>query len=517
MAERLMLIGLDGADPDFLLRHMGELPNLARLCRQGVFGRLRSTIPPFTGAAWTALSTGMNPAKTGVVDFLGPGSAQVLCGSSVRAPRLWDVLSARGRPCIVMGVPLTYPVQPLKGVLVSDFLTPLGAQDFTYPEGLRAELPQGYHPAMALESYQGRPGEFLQDLYTFTRRQFEALRGLMKRRPWQLLFYVLSGTDWVQHFFLKPPWHREAEEGMEVLRRYFRFVDALLGELLDEALSRWGLSVMVVSDHGFGKFVAKEVRINVWLRQMGWLRPRRALGPRLRALAGAYMRPLLGRLPFAQALREQAPGGLKARVLKALEPGDGDLSEHTLARFQRAGYNSGYIWLRGDDGALAREILQGLRELRDGATGRPVLQEVYAREEIYSGPYLHMIPHVVMNFASEYAGSEALSGPLVQGLAPQVRPGAAHRMHGVLMAWGEGIGQARGLEASLLDVAPTAYCLLGVPPPPGLDGRVLREVLLAPPGPRAEEAEGLPRGQGGPREGAAQEELKRRLRSLGYL
>ena len=45
---RILIIGLDGAEPALLERGMGErrLPHLARLRAGGVFAPLRSTMPP---------------------------------------------------------------------------------------------------------------------------------------------------------------------------------------------------------------------------------------------------------------------------------------------------------------------------------------------------------------------------------------------------------------------------------------------------------------------------------------
>ena len=50
---KILVIGLDGATFDILspLMDKGYLPNLAGIMDGGAWGRLESTIPPFTGAA----------------------------------------------------------------------------------------------------------------------------------------------------------------------------------------------------------------------------------------------------------------------------------------------------------------------------------------------------------------------------------------------------------------------------------------------------------------------------------
>jgi len=54
--------------------------------------------------------------------------------------RFWDVLSREGKDSIIIGVPPTYPVKPLRGSLISCFLTPGSQSQFTYPHDLRPEV-----------------------------------------------------------------------------------------------------------------------------------------------------------------------------------------------------------------------------------------------------------------------------------------------------------------------------------------------------------------------------------------
>jgi predicted AlkP superfamily phosphohydrolase/phosphomutase len=44
---KTLVIGLDCAAPEILLRHEG-LPNIRRLMQRGCYGRLESVIPPIT-------------------------------------------------------------------------------------------------------------------------------------------------------------------------------------------------------------------------------------------------------------------------------------------------------------------------------------------------------------------------------------------------------------------------------------------------------------------------------------
>ena len=59
----LLILGLDGATLDLVEPWAadGTLPNLARLLREGAWGRLASTVPAATFPSWTSFMTGVNP------------------------------------------------------------------------------------------------------------------------------------------------------------------------------------------------------------------------------------------------------------------------------------------------------------------------------------------------------------------------------------------------------------------------------------------------------------------------
>ena len=69
---KALLIGLDGADWNIIdpLVEAGRLPNLARLARSGVRGRLHSITPMLSPVIWTSIATGVQPSRHGIIDFL---------------------------------------------------------------------------------------------------------------------------------------------------------------------------------------------------------------------------------------------------------------------------------------------------------------------------------------------------------------------------------------------------------------------------------------------------------------
>src|SRR5437016_14355873 len=70
--QKVIVLGFDGVDARYTEQWMneGKLPNLAKLRAQGTFRALRPTIPAQTPVSWSTFSTGIDPGRTGIFDFL---------------------------------------------------------------------------------------------------------------------------------------------------------------------------------------------------------------------------------------------------------------------------------------------------------------------------------------------------------------------------------------------------------------------------------------------------------------
>jgi predicted AlkP superfamily phosphohydrolase/phosphomutase len=70
--QKVIVLGFDGVDAHYTEQWMneGKLPNLARLRAEGTFRPLRPTVPAQTPVSWSTFSTGIDPGRTGIFDFL---------------------------------------------------------------------------------------------------------------------------------------------------------------------------------------------------------------------------------------------------------------------------------------------------------------------------------------------------------------------------------------------------------------------------------------------------------------
>ena len=134
-AHRVVIVGLDGLEPDLAERYMQEglMPNLAKLREQGAYTRLGTTTPPLSPVAWSSFATGANPGKHGIFDFVtrDPASYQMRLssvrsdGKSLRRSKpFWSVLGEAGIFSAVLRVPITYPPDRFYGVQLSGMCVP---------------------------------------------------------------------------------------------------------------------------------------------------------------------------------------------------------------------------------------------------------------------------------------------------------------------------------------------------------------------------------------------------------
>lgn len=72
LVKRTIFIGFDGQDATITERMMaeGKLPNYSKLAERGSYRKLRTTFPSITPVAWSSFSTGTNPGRHNIFDFL---------------------------------------------------------------------------------------------------------------------------------------------------------------------------------------------------------------------------------------------------------------------------------------------------------------------------------------------------------------------------------------------------------------------------------------------------------------
>jgi len=551
-----LIIGLDGAAPELVIpwAQQGKLPTLGRLMAEGCYGEMQSTIPPISGPAWSSIITGRSPGMTGLYDFLrrkeGTYSFAAV-NSRVRDGRsFWRILGDWDKRVGVLNVPVTYPVEPVNGFMVSGWMTPYQARDFTYPRELADELNQAlgdYRLYPAATYSEGRREAFFAEMDDVLQARLRATQYLMRRFPWDFFISVIYETDLMEHqlwHYVDPDHPRhdpdEVAQYGDPLLRYFQAVDQGLAEALDQAGD--DVTVIVMSDHGMGP-VHNFVFLNTWLLEEGFLRLKRdpitwAKGLALKAgLDLVHVHRLADRLNLSKDA-EYKVMYTKDRLLKMafLSFNNVDWSQSVAYSYGR-GVGPIYLNVRGREPQgivepgeeyerVRQEIAQRALDYRDPRTGQPMVREVLWPEEIYHGPHLGEAPDLILVSARDtdhfYGLSDFGSAKMY---VPAYRYSAVHRRNAFIALWGPHIQPGASLEEAVLeDVAPTVFYAMGLPIPPDFEGRPLQEAFRSdyvathpirresPPGESGESAS-LDSGYSEEEEA----EVESRLRQLGYM
>ncbi len=484
---RVLLIGLDGAEPALVERWMdaGLMPALSSLRRRGAYLPCASTTPPATFPAWTTCVTGVNPGRHGIFDFTelktGEYGLRFTGAGRRRAPAIWKVLSDQGRRVCVLGVPATYPPEPVNGIMVSGFDSPVCTsvdRSFVHPAG-EYEHVREWTFADFQESSIG-PGWHdvaLPKLLHAIETKERIAAQLLRREPWDFTMIVFGESDTVAHHFWmfhdpNSPRHRPGHA--DAIQRVYERLDAAVAALIDAAGD--DVSVGIVSDHGFGGSGTGVVHLNNRLAETGHLSFVLDRDSALKKAALTFTPPEW-RGPLFRRFRDLAAraegqsrfGGIDWANTRAWSE---ELNYFPSIRINLKGREAKGVVEPTDYTSYCRDLCAELE-----AWGP--IRKAWMREELYSGDCVERAPDIVLELAleAEYSHSclRARGGPSFRRLRPEEHVGGKergmngnHRPLGVFL-WSTPLNAA---ACSLLDVAPTVYDALGVTGP-AMDGHSL--------------------------------------------
>jgi predicted AlkP superfamily phosphohydrolase/phosphomutase len=467
-ARQVVVIGLDCAEPSLVFeRYADRLPNLTRLRDRGVWGKLRSCDPPITVPAWMSMMSGKDPGTLGYYGFRNRADRSyekmtTATSLAVEEPLLWDYLGQAGKRVILLGVPQTYPPRPVNGLMVTDFLTPSIASNYTHPPDLKdeiARLPEVHPYEFDVSDFRTPDKSKIRDaLVRMTDKRFALARHLMTTKPWDFFMMVEMGTDRVHHAFWQhmDPEHHRYEPGNpfeSVIPDYYVHVDRRIGELLEVVPA--DAHVVVVSDHGAQRMEGG-IALNEWLVRQGYLvlHEPPAVPSRLEALkvdwskttawgSGGYY----GRLFLNVKGRE--PRGL-------IEPGDYE--------------------------ATRDRLIAELEALGD-PEGRPIGTRVLKPEDLYRTIRGAAPPDLLVYFGNlRWRSVGTVGAGTIHTFENDTGPDDAnHAQDGLIVLAGPGVpaqGPVEGLE--IRDLTPTVLRLFGLDIPEDIQGHPIEAALSGP-------------------------------------
>jgi len=409
------------------------------------------------------MTSGVDPGALGIYGFhnrvdYSYQPMRITDATAVKVPRVWDILSQHGKRVIVLGVPQTYPVTPVNGCLVADFLAPDTSVDYTYPTSLKGEIEARFGeyildvPAFRTDDKES----LLKNIYKMMHNRFDVAHYLMASKPWDFFMMVEMGIDRIHHAFWgfcdpEHPSFDPAGPYRHAIRDYYQAVDTRVGALIEQAAPN--TAILVVSDHG-ARRMEGGFRINQWLINEGYLTLR---NPALYERSETSRRIEQSDIDWSKT-QAWAAGGYHGRVFLNVA---GREPHGTVAP---ACYQSTLC-------ALIQKL-----EAVPIPGNRTLHNKVFAPNDLYALSNGHP-PDLLIYFGDlSWRAIGTVAGNSIYISCNDLGPDDAnHAQHGIFIMHSgpeQTMEQRAGL--TLLDVAPTLLDLLGIQPPRQMQGRSIR-------------------------------------------
>lgn len=438
----ILIIVWDGLRPDMVTPE--QTPYLHAAAQRGTFCRAsHAAFPTATRINSSSLATGCYPARHGIVDnelylpAVDPIKATSCAdwealqrmaddegGPLLTAPTLGEILRGAGRrlACVGSGSPgTTYLTNPTVAGPVVNWA-------LAWPAGLQMRINDAYGAMLpATSSSEERNAFVLRVLVDLL---------LPEYRP-DVVVVWLTEPDHAQHAHgLRSP------QALAALRSLDEALQGLVARL-EAAAPRHALDCLLLSDHGFST-IAESVDVDAALVAAGL---KAAPDARAAAEAGADIVRASNSLYLNGSARDRLP-----EVVEFLQQ---------------------QLWLGA---VLVRD------DLLHAVPGSMPQSAAF-------GYHRRSAELMIANRWWDGANANGTPGCVVQGGSLAATHGSAspYDVNNTLIAWGPSFKQGLVSDApcGIVDVAPTVLRLLGLPPAPSMQGRVLEELLYDGPSPDA--------------------------------
>ncbi len=359
--NRVIIIGLDGV-PYHLIENLSNrsaMLETEKIIEKGFFYQMESSIPEISSVAWSSIITGSNPGEHGIYGYtdipLDTYRLSFPNFNNLKAEPFWQ--KNKNEKSIIINVPSTFPVKSLNGIHISGFVS-LDLERSVYPQSLIPKLNElNYKIDVDSSKAHKSIDMFLDDLDQTLKSRVTAYRDLWKNKDWDTFMLVFTGTDRLSHF-LWDAYEREDHKYHTAFIEHFRQIDEVIGEIADN-ITEDDLLVLL-SDHGF-ELLEKDININFILRENGFFNLK----------------------PDSKRGYADIDSDTKAF---ALEPSR--IYLNSVNKYPRGSVKE------NESESIIREIISIFDALE--SNGKKIINKIFRKEEIYSGPYPSQAPDLVL-------------------------------------------------------------------------------------------------------------------------
>jgi len=473
---KTIFVGLDGLSPELaeLLTQRGTMPNLSYMIKNGVSATSIS-IPPSTFPGWTSLTTGVNPGKHGVFDFVKLDEQYRLKLNSsldVMCPRIHEILSMNGKRSVVINLPPSWPPPKINGVILADWFSP---KNFVFPIEYKGDFKDYTHRVDIVDN--------IDSLLKSVESKIVIAERLFESEDWDFFFLMFSESDVLLHNFYDILVNKHNKK----IDMVFKKIDDYLGWVVKNRPEN--SMIVIASDHGFGK--AKwRFRVNTLL-----------------STSGVAVRTAGQRKGFVDLL--DSPTGIEQKQFKIHIPRSLLRAMNSSKTIQRIAEKTRFSVLKDifisseemiidptfSSAFMPHEYSYGLyvneKRVRDTSSlisqikktltrvanehNLDILRIMAPREDIYTGPYVNRAPHLVLVPNKGFFISDSAFGKTALSQVWSLD----HTYTGIAIMFGDHIKKNQRLNpVPIYSITPTILFYLGVPLPHNVDAAPLKTVFI---------------------------------------
>lgn len=419
MAVKTVVLGLDGADHDFIgaMIAEGELPNFRRLRSAGAAHEIENDPGQGNVQFWTGAAIGAGPGWHGHYFYLqfDPKTYDIVMDYDIGLPEVtpfWETLDKEGYRAAVVDW-YEMPVKPLKnGVVIHRWFAhePLTHTEFHPPE--MAEVAARYAASDPIaEGFASQPREGAEALTEFFDRLLSRIdikasfyADQIRETDWDLYVACFSEAHNAGHYYiqLEDETHalhdpQLADELRHPLRRCYRELDKGIGKVLDAAGP--DANIFMVGGPSMGKFISANSALGEIARRvdLGWNAPRSGAETAKETYHSLIPQGLRRRLaPLARLVRRKvASSDYKHRRFFAVPHND----NAGAIRINMKGREKYGVVSRGAEyDAVVKEIAEGVSSFKNPETGRSIVGRVVDVAREFDGPHRDLLPDVFIEW-----------------------------------------------------------------------------------------------------------------------
>ncbi len=458
---KIVVLGLDGFNPEFVRQWSNELPNLMKMQKEGIWGSLESTVPVTIPQVWICAQCGRGPGSHGIWDFTYRNefsySETKVVSSEItrRVDLLQAILPKMGQRVGIISVPVTWPSPKIPaGYAISGLMTPSLDRDFTYPDSLKDEVYKLVGDYIIdvteadIDCSKVDKSHVLKNVYDMDSQRFILTKYFINEKNCDYVMTVVMGSNRILNilyrcFDSKGKYYDSDPCYKDILHDYYVWIDKNVGEL-GKSLPR-DVVLFIHSGYSIQKLDGR-INLNEWLIKEGYMTL----------------------LEYPMKLTSLKDVKVDWSKTKCWSTGYGG----KLYLNMKGREPKGIVDPKSYD-ELLDELAAKLKDIPD-KLGNHLNTQIWKRDDIYFDSYAKYGPDLFVNFSEGKLGASELLGHGREKIysfdTTKDFDDVARGLSGYFVISGPDIPAEGELkEVSLLNVAPTVLDILDLPIPKNME------------------------------------------------